>query len=96
MAVELAHYLLQQGLAAGQITILTPYTGQLRYSRGLAAGQLRYSKGLAAGQLRYSRGLAAGQLRYSRGLVAGQLRYSRGLAAGLITILTLIHWSAHV
>ena len=74
MAVELAHYLLQQGLAASQITILTPYTGQLRYSRGLAAGQLRYSKGLAA----------------------GQLRYSRGLAACLITILTLLHWSAHL
>ena len=54
MAVELAHYLLQQGLAASQITILTPYTGQLRYSKGLAAGQLRYSRGLAAGQLRYS------------------------------------------
>ena len=60
MAVELAHYLLQQGLAASQITILTPYTGQLRYSRGLAAGQLRYSKGLAAGLLRYSRELLTG------------------------------------
>ncbi len=31
MAVGLSSYLLKQGLAADQITILTPYTSQLRY-----------------------------------------------------------------
>jgi hypothetical protein len=31
MAVGLSSYLLKQGLADGQITILTPYTSQLRH-----------------------------------------------------------------
>jgi hypothetical protein len=31
MAVGLSSYLLKQGLAADQITILTPYTSQLKY-----------------------------------------------------------------
>jgi superfamily I DNA and/or RNA helicase len=33
MCVELTNYLLKQGLPAGQITILTPYSSQLRYTR---------------------------------------------------------------
>jgi hypothetical protein len=40
MAVGLSSYLLKQGQAAGQITILTPYTSQLRYVFILPASML--------------------------------------------------------